>query len=67
MSVCQPVPVGLAEPVLDRDDREAVAEVGPEVDHPGRVERAALPLEPVDAVVESSLVAGSSAIATLSR
>ena len=28
------VPVGLAEPVLDRHDRKAVAEIGPEVDHP---------------------------------
>ena len=45
------VPVVLAEPVLDRDDREAVAEVGPEVDHPGGVERAALALQPVGAVV----------------
>ena len=45
-----PVPVGLAEPVLDRDDREPVAEVGPEVDHPRRVERAALALEHVRAV-----------------
>ena len=52
VSVCQPCPVVLAEAVLDRDDREAVAEVGPEVDHPGAVERAALALEPVDAVVD---------------
>ena len=43
-------PVVLGEAVLDRDDREAVGEVGPEVDHPVAVERAALALEHVDAV-----------------
>ena len=50
VSVCQVGPVVLGEPVLDRDDREPVGEVGPEVDHPVPVERAALPLEHVGAV-----------------
>src|SRR5262245_51228346 len=44
------LPVGLSEAVLDRHDRESVAEVDPEVDHAAGVERAALALEVVAAV-----------------
>src|SRR5207342_2552562 len=43
-------PVVLGQAVLDRDDRETVGEVGPQVDHAGTVQRAALPLELVDTV-----------------
>src|SRR5262245_11605972 len=44
------LPVGLAEAVLDRHDREAVAEIDPEIDHPVGVERAPLALEAVGTV-----------------
>src|SRR5207244_2764633 len=48
---CLPaLPVILAEAVLDRDDREAVREIGPEIDHPAGVERASGATELVDAL-----------------